>query len=483
MIDSAKQQYFKSKAFKALLDKYEKSSSQGEPFYFDPEELTDIAEYYQANDDDEKAIRVIEKAIRMFPEAVAPLAFRSRYALLQEDNIEKAKYYASKISDISDYDFKYLNAEFLIYEDKLDKADQYLYASLDGLDRQDRADVIYDVANIFIDYEIYDLAEKWINYSDDKTGKDYRETIARIRLLEQDYEQAEILYTKLIDDEPYSTFYWEQLTTAQFLSGKYQEALQSSEFALAIDPTCEDALLTKANCEIALGHFDEAMKLYQKYLQIHPHDGYVESLLANLYLKKDAPQEALIHYDKALEFAKNNPHLFTDIVRRKALLLTTIGQSKEALRIISKCIKQCIQDGETDCDMSSLYVAEGYILMNLGRDEKAMDEFKKAIDSSTDTDDTYFQIGISYYDNGAYPLAYDMLKHITVDGQNEDSTEGWGYYAACCARLGYYEEFIQVLKKGCEVNPDEVSFLFAEILPPDIKQKDLFKFIINKLTK
>ena len=45
MIDFNKELYFKTDKFKVLLDRYEKSTSQGEPFYLDPEDLTDIAEY------------------------------------------------------------------------------------------------------------------------------------------------------------------------------------------------------------------------------------------------------------------------------------------------------------------------------------------------------------------------------------------------------------------------------------------------------
>lgn len=105
MIDYNKELYFKTDKFKVLLDRYEKSTSQGEPFYLDPEDLTDIAEYYQYHECDEKALCTIDRAIYTFPSAVEPLLFRSRYALLRENDIEKAKYYAQQIIDTSDYDY------------------------------------------------------------------------------------------------------------------------------------------------------------------------------------------------------------------------------------------------------------------------------------------------------------------------------------------------------------------------------------------
>ena len=475
MIDSNKEQYFKSKDFKALFDKYEKSV-QGEPFYFDPEELTDIAEYYLFYDNDEKATLIIDRAIRTFPDAIDPLLFRSRYALLRENNVEKAKYYAEKIKDTSDYEFIYLKAEILIYENALFEADEYLHKVLRSLNPQEKADYLYDVANLFIDYEVFDLAKKWINYSDDKTGKDYLETTAHIHLLEQNYSKAEELYAQLTDREPYSTVFWAQLAIAQYLNGKIQEAIQSSEFALAIDPISEDALLTKANCLLALEKLPEALIFFNRYLQQRPKEGQIEAAVANIYVRMNAPQKALEHYNDAIKHANGNQQLTTDIIRQKALLLMSLGQTEEAFRIIDECISM------TGYDATYLYVTKGNLFMIAGQIDKSIHQYEKAISISADKPSTYYFIGTTCYDTGAYDIAYDFLKHITVDLQ-DNATDGWGYYAACCAHLRRDTEFLDALRIGCKNNPEEIYFVFSDILSPNIQPEDLYEFITNKLTK
>lgn len=133
---------------------------------------------------------------------------------------------------------------------------------IDDLSPRERADYVYDVVNLFLDYDALDCARKWIELIDDKSGKDYRETSARCYLLNQEYSQAEELYMQLVDQDPYSTYYWTQLTASQYLNGKISEALQSSEFALAIDSQCEDALLAKANCQFTLGQLADALDFY-----------------------------------------------------------------------------------------------------------------------------------------------------------------------------------------------------------------------------
>lgn len=477
MIDSDKEQYFKTKAFKALLDKYEKSTYQREPFYFDPEDLTDIAEYYLYCNDDDRAISIIDKAIQTFPDAIDPLLFRSRYALLHEDNIKKAKLYAKQIKDTSDYEFIYLNAEILIHEDKLHKADKYLYKELRYLDSEEKPDYIYDVANLFLDYEIFDLAKKWINYYNDKAAKDYLEIAARIHVLEQDYTVAEELYSQLTVKEPYSIYFWTQLAAAQYLNGKFKEALQSSEFALAIDPQCEDALLIKANCLLSLEKLSEALDFFQRYLKQHPKDGHIESIVASIYISMNMPEKALEYYDNAINDSTDNQYLNTDIIKEKALLLISLDKQEEAFLFIDERISR------DQGNIENLYITKGQLLIICGQKEKSIQQFEQAITISQNKTITYYFIGATCYNIKAYDLAYESFRHITIELKDDENIDGWGYYAACCAQLGYTKEFLNALKKGCEVNPEEIQIAFSDILSPNILPQNLYEFITNKFIK
>lgn len=477
MIDSDKEQYFKTKAFKVLFDKYEKSTYQREPFYFDPEELTDIAEYYLYCDDNDKAISIIDKAIQTFPDAIDPLLFRSRYALLYEDNIEKAKLYAKQIKDTSDYEFIYLKAEILIHEEKSHQADKYLQKELRCIDSQEKLDYIYDVAQLFLEYEILDLAKKWINYYDDKAAKDYLETAARIHVLEQDYTTAEELYSQLTLKEPFSTYFWIQLTAAQYLNGKFQQALQSSEFALAIDPHCEDALITKANCLLSLEKLPESLKFFQRYLQQHPKDGHIEAIVASIYIRMEMPEKALEYYDNAIKDTTDDPYLNTDVIKEKALLLISLDKQEEAFQFIDEHISR------SQSNIENLYIIKGQLLMVCKQKEKSIQQFEQAISVSTNKTLTYYFIGESCYNIKVYDLAYSYFRHITIELEDNEAIVGWGYYAACCTQLGYTKEFLHALKKGCEVNTDEIYIAFSDILSPNVLPKDLYKFITNKLIK
>lgn len=58
---------FQSKEFKDNLHKYEATRKAGSSIYLDPDELTDIAEYYHLHGKLNDALEVISTAMEMFP--------------------------------------------------------------------------------------------------------------------------------------------------------------------------------------------------------------------------------------------------------------------------------------------------------------------------------------------------------------------------------------------------------------------------------
>ena len=66
--------YFEDPEFKDLLAKFEGMVESHTPTYFDAEELTDIAEYYATQGEEQKAEEVIDYALRLHPNNTDALA-------------------------------------------------------------------------------------------------------------------------------------------------------------------------------------------------------------------------------------------------------------------------------------------------------------------------------------------------------------------------------------------------------------------------
>lgn len=118
-------EYFDSKEFRDILTSYEESVRSGLPIFMDADDLTDIADYYNYTGDTDRATEVIDFALNMNPGATTPLVFKAR-AALENENIALAEELAEKIIDKDDPDYKYLKAEILIAQNKIDKAEEFL---------------------------------------------------------------------------------------------------------------------------------------------------------------------------------------------------------------------------------------------------------------------------------------------------------------------------------------------------------------------
>ncbi len=260
--------YYKSDKFRRILQQYEESNQYGTGSFLDSEELTDVAEYYHLKGRDAESYEVAELALSILPGSIAPLAFLSRMALLVENNIEKAEEIAESIIDKNDIEYFYLKSEILIVGEKAKEASEYLEEHFADVDEDDKEYYIIDSANLFADYEEMAFAEEWLKKSGQSSTNEYKEIQARILRSKGNFADSEKIFNELIDSNPYAGSYWNYLAQSQFLQSNFNESITSSEYAIAIDPEDEEAILNKANGLFSLGNYEEALKYYERYKQL-----------------------------------------------------------------------------------------------------------------------------------------------------------------------------------------------------------------------
>ena len=105
--------YFEDPEFKDLLAKYEGMVESHTPTYFDAEELTDIAEYYASQSEEQKAEDAIDFALRLHPTNTDALVFKSR-SLCIKGKLAEAYQIMNLIEDTSDREVKFLKADLLM---------------------------------------------------------------------------------------------------------------------------------------------------------------------------------------------------------------------------------------------------------------------------------------------------------------------------------------------------------------------------------
>ncbi len=466
---------FQSKEFKDNLHKYEAARKAGSSIYLDPDELTDIAEYYHLHGKLNDALEVISTAMEMFPGATQPLAFRARAAILMGGTAEEAMSYANMIENKNDLDYYYIIAEIMIADNRTDDAEDYLEQMENQVDDEDLEDYYLDVATLFADYDTFNLAQAWLDKCEDDQEEDYIELQGRIALSRNEFEDAARIYNRLIDIDPYQVSYWNGLASAQYIASKLDDSIESSDFALAIEPDNADALLNKANCLTMLNHLEEALRLYQRYQQLQPKSEVADMGIAAIYMGKGELVKSLKHWLAAEKLCQPKSTNGIDICRNICLIYASLGQFDDALSYIEK-IQHFVSFKPSEAD-----VLHGYILLIGNQQQQAKQLFDKALEETPDTekDNTLYFIAYSYLDCNYMQEAHQLFRQLTQSSKAKDFPDLWAYLVRTDYELGLQEEFLEDLKNATEKSPYGTIRELAEFFPSGLPIKEFLKYAAN----
>jgi tetratricopeptide (TPR) repeat protein len=155
------------------------------------------------------------------------------------------------------------------------------------------------------------------------------------------------------------------------------------------------------------GQLDEAMKLYQKALNLMKHNNQGRSMvlnnMANLYYRKGDFRKACKFWEMALKLNPNN----SAFQYRLAMGLTRADDLKNALVYVDKVLQKYPDH------RNSLY-QKGLILLKLKKADAALVFFRQALRLNSKDTDTLANIGVSCRLLGYYDRAEMFLKSALV---------------------------------------------------------------------
>ena len=464
--------YFESEGFKKILRKYEDSVKSGHPAYMDADDLADIADYYHYEGRLDEASDAIELALQFNPDAIGPLLYKAREAL-SLGNFRLARDYAERIRIIDQDEHLFLKGEILICEGKTEEADELFRKQYLDLPPDEQMDYVYDVANLFAEYNDYNKSFEWMARSQGDDSDDFKELMARTLFGIGKYEDSSRLFNELLDHNPYSKVYWNALASAQFMSEDYGASITSSEYAIAIDPNDAESILTKANGLYHLENYDEALSYFEKYSEINSSDefGYLHqgTCLINLGKYDEAITRLLTAESKAPKASQYLPEIYQEL----AFAYSELKLPEIALQYIDKT-------EYLDCDHIDMEVIRGHILVANKRLKEAEDVFRNVIKESGNAPKTMLRVMVSLYDNRYVSASYKLFKKF-FNFVDDDWSDGYSYMALCCWDIKHYDEFVEYLKKAVEKNPREAKMVLGHLFPTGMKVTEYQKFIEESL--
>ncbi len=475
MMQTTGDEYFDSREFGDLLSTYEEAVRMGTPVFLDVDELVDIADFYNMTGRHDKAAEAIDAALELNPGATLPLVFKAREAL-SEENIELAIDISEKICDKEDTDYKYLQAEILVAQNRIQEAEDFLWTFYDTLPADEHDAFLLDVAAMYIDYDEYEKSKEWLELVTDTSERDYKEMLARTLAGLKNYKESISIYEQLLDEYPFSKKYWNAMAGVQQMSGQYEDAITSSEYALAIDPSYSNALLTKAECLSKLDNFEMAADYYARYTKVMPHDVYGEINLAYCFLNQEYYDKAIEHFKKAEKMAKQDDIVcMADIYDGMASAYNGLNMNDEVLRYKNKA-------KAIDCSEHIQCAVKGSALLGEGRTDEAYAMFRQAITESGYAPKVLLRVIVSLYGNDKIEDTYNVLK-LFFSAANEDCSIGYPLMAVCCWKLNKVRDFAEYFMLAYEHVPDEAMRVVGLIVPEGMDTRLFARDLLNKINE
>ncbi|MBQ3632099.1 MAG: tetratricopeptide repeat protein [Prevotella sp.] len=464
-------EYFDSEEFRELLAEYEEAVGSGQPVFMDAEELTEIADYYHCTGANDQANDAIHLAISLSPDAVAPLDYLFHEALADR-NPAQAEELLDRMIDKTGPEYIYDRAELMLYHGKANNANAYLRKEQKKVPEEEMQDYVVDVATLFSDYDQPTIAMEWLNEGNEEDTPEYQELKAHMLAGIGRYKDSLKIFNELIDRNPFSKRYWNGMANTQLMEEDYDKAVESSEFAIAIDPNDPEGLLAKADALFHLNNFTDALEYYGRYNQLEPDDAYGLLYQGICLLNLDRIEEAVVTLEKAE--AVDEGMLREDIIEELAFAYNELGATPKALELLDSL------DSDDPNTHSNVLIMKGHLLLCVGRNAEAESLFSEAINTHKAPHEAILRVIISLFDNQFIEGAYKMFKRLYKLAPS-DFNYGYAYMALCCYDLKYDDEFLFYLKEACQRNPRECRSVLSFLFPSDVKPQDYYNYYVKEI--
>ena len=284
-----------------------------------------------------------------------------------------------------------------------------------------------------------------------------------------DYEKA----IMLIDKEQPTTELLFQKGKALKSLGRNAEALHTFRQIIAGDSLNQRAFIEAAECCKQSAKYQDALKYYQKAIDIHPDNKYVRiqyiSLLCNLQQYEEAFGESsvlaetdssavILHLQAQslegrtgfLDAALGCYHVIQDKYPDDYLAAAKLGQIYNAMQFYEYAIEatEKYREADTTNVVVNRQNAQAYCLS--GDYPMAIKRYEYLVGQRDSSFHTYYYLGVSYYATEKFYEAHDMLEIARkYDPENVNLLY---YLGSACAKTSWKKQGIEYLETAIDLS-------------------------------
>ena len=396
--------YFESSEFRELLARYEKSIKLGIGSYFGIDEFVDLLSYYLSVDKSEEAAAVLDTARHLHPTAPENIKMGIKL-LLYNGEPEKALALFNELKFVDEIEMLTIKAEIMValrnFKQAHDIAIEMLQKSVPGQES------VYEGLEILLDcgfaLDALDICETAIKAAPQQIS--LYEVKAECLIELQRINEAVKIYNELLDNNSYSTFYWEQLGHIYYMVKKYGKSLECFEYESAINEEIEYAHMMQAYCYYYLRDYRMAKELFGTLARKYSDTVTPVFYIALCHYHEGAYEDAINAFDIAINNTQEGTIAMMLSRVNKAMLLDIIGEKSVADDAISMALLMHPDN------MKQLVLTGKHLYELRDKENLTFDDMNIIETKEWNTEETLYRLGVHLVNHNHQELARRVLNY------------------------------------------------------------------------
>lgn len=329
--------YFDTPEFRELLKRYEHAKAMNMHSYYAIDELVDLMSYYLYVEKHDEAEQILKIAGQIHPAAPENAKMEIKL-MLSKGEPQRALELFAGIQYIDDNETKILHAEILLALKDFKNAREIALDIIRSATPEQEN--LYEALEILLDcgfaLDALYICEKALKLA--PTNRSLLEVKAESFIEMQRINEAIDLYNSLLDADPYSTFYWEQLGHIYYMVKRYGKALECFEYESTINDEIEYARMMQAYCYYHVGDYARTKEMFGWFKEHYPQSVIPRFYIALSQYHEGDPQSAVDSFKEIIEVAPEGTIEMMLARVNKAMILDSLGEGTRAEEAISMAI-------------------------------------------------------------------------------------------------------------------------------------------------
>jgi tetratricopeptide (TPR) repeat protein len=437
------------------VDRFEAMLQNDQSLFFDLSTIFEIYGFYRVRGDFEKALKLIEYGLTQYPHE-ANLYYKKADTLLEEGEMEKAMDAINQAIQLKTHPkFVILKSKIFMAMGLTAKAISLLKETLTWTPNP---------------WEIwYQLGA---TYNMVHSFKEAAECYGKAFALQPDNEEILLdqvfclelsgaldegieVYTKYLDDNPYSYPVWYNIGILYARLGLHEKAIDAYDFCLAIEEDFASAWYNKGCSLMELGKFEEAIRVFLEALRNDKQDASVMFSIAECYEGLSDHANARYYFRKVTTLAPDMADAWYGI----GYSLEMEEKYFEAIHYYRKAI-------QADQDHFDSWISLAFCEYHAGNEASALEALEEAIRLNPEDGELWQEWSMLMKEEGKYDQAMDILQEGITN--NPEQSELYYLYAGMCFLTGKSREGMVYLENALIMDYNRHVVLFEYFM--DLKQ-------------